>query len=713
MTPPPQGRNPVAVALLPTLLLGLLHGLLPTCGLAQAAAADPHLLEEVVVHATRIATDRSDLPFAASVVSGEQVQRGRQQLGLDEALASQPGLFFQNRYNFAQDLRIAIRGFGARANFGIRGIRIFADDIPQTLPDGQGSVDAIDLGSVEAVEVIRGPFSAVYGSASGGVIHIRTEDGPERPQLSTRLNTGSYGFRQWQAKAGGEAGGQAGDQAGNIGGRLNWLANLSSTELDGYREQSRYRSDLFNSKIRYDFDASASLTVVLNAVDSPRADDPGGLTAAEVAANRRQAAPRNVQYAAGEALDQQTLGLALNKDFGRGRDLLLRTYYQGRDFVNRQPFDINSNGQGGSVDLQRRFAGFGAQYGWSTDWNGRDNRLIVGFDYDAQRDHRRRFVNLEGVTGALTTDQDEDVTTAALFVQDALELGAALTLTLGGRFDDVEYRVTDRTGAPGSGQRSFTEFSPMLGVSWALRESLRLYGNVSTSFDPPATTELANPYGPTGFNPDLESQTATNAEAGVKGLLAERVRYEAALFHIDVQDEIVPYELAGSGQSFFRNAGSSTHRGAEASLALELLPGLSGSASYTWSDFTFNEFRDPAGGVFDGNRIPGIPEHLFQFALDWSHPSGFFAGLDLLHAGSFFADNANAVETGDYRVVDLRGGCRWQADRWMLEPFAGVSNLLDEQYMTNIRLNAAFGRYYEPAPERNLHVGVLLTYGFP
>jgi iron complex outermembrane receptor protein len=143
-----------------------------------------------------------------------------------------------------------------------------------------------------------------------------------------------------------------------------------------------------------------------------------------------------------------------------------------------------------------------------------------------------------------------------------------------------------------------------------------------------------------------------------------------------------------------------------------VLPGLTGSASYTWSDFTFDVFRDPGGGVYDGNRIPGIPEHLFQGSLDWSGAAGFFAGLDLLYAGSFFADNANAVETGDYLVADLRAGYRWQADRWSLEPFAGVSNLLDEHYMSNIRLNAAFGRYYEPAPERNAHVGLLLTYGF-
>ena len=681
--------------------LALVTALPALPGAARAEAPAAGLPEEVIVTATRIPSLAGDLPFAAGVVTGEQVQRARQQLGLDEALASQPGLFFQNRYNFAQDLRIAIRGFGARANFGIRGIRIFADDIPQTLPDGQGSVDAIDLGSVDSVEVIRGPFSAVYGSSSGGVIHIRTEDGPEQPQLSARLNTGSYGFRQWQVKAGGQSG------------NLNWLGNLSATDLDGYRAHSIYASDLFNSKFRYDFGDSASLTVVLNAVDSPYADDPGGLTAAEVAANRRQAAPRNLQFDAGESLEQQTLGLAYRKEFGGGRELLLRNYYQRRDFVNRLPFDINSNGQGGSVDLQRRFGGFGAQYGWTADWPGLPSRLVVGFDYDAQRDHRRRYANLEGLVGALTTDQDEDVTTTALFLQDVIELGEAVTLTLGGRFDDVEYRVQDRTGAPGSGQRSFTEFSPMAGLSWAASESLRVYGNVSTSFDPPATTELANPYAPTGFNPDLESQSATNVEVGVKGLLMDRARYEVALFHIDVEDEIVPFELEGSGQSFFRNAGSSTHRGVEASLALQLLPGLSGSASYTWSDFTFDEFRDPSGAVFDGKRIPGIPEHLLQAGLEWNHANGLYAGLDLLYAGRFYADNANAVETGDYLVADLRAGYRWQAERWAFEPFAGVGNLLDEQYMGNIRLNAAFGRYYEPAPERNFYAGLSLTYGFP
>ena len=251
----------------------------------------------------------------------------------------------------------------------------------------------------------------------------------------------------------------------------------------------------------------------------------------------------------------------------------------------------------------------------------------------------------------------------------------------------------------------------MLGLNWAARETINLYGNISSSFDPPATTELANPYGPTGFNPDLESQTAINFELGMKGLLTGSLRYELALFHIDVEDEIVPYELEGSGQSFFENAGKSTHDGLEASLSLELVPGLVGTATYTFSDFTFDEFQGLDGVNYSGNRIPGVPQHLFNFDLAWSHSSGFYAGWDLLYVGSFYANNANSVETDDYLVSNLRAGYRWQSQHWLFEPFIGVNNLFDEEYMSNVRLNASFGRYYEPAPERNVYAGLTLRYG--
>ena len=664
--------------------------------------------EEVAVFATRIPTDITELPFAAGRVGRDEIQLARQQLGLDEALATIPGLFFQNRYNFAQDLRIAIRGFGARANFGIRGIRIFADDIPLTLPDGQGSVDAIDLGSAGQIEVIRGPFSAVYGAASGGVINIRTEDGPETPFVSGRLNLGSYGYRQVQAKAGGQSG------------PWNWLANVSTTRLDGYRDHSEYRSDLLNSKFRYDFNDGSRLTLLISAVDQPEAQDPGGLNAPEVAGDRRQAAPRNLLYNAGEALDQQTLGLAWRKSINKTQALMLRTYTVSRNFSNRLPFAVNSNGQGGSVDLDRKYAGLGGNYRWTSslggnmgsDPDGRTNQFVLGFDYDAQRDLRKRFANNQGMLGDLTTNQDEDVTTAAVYVEDVWNITQVLALTLGARYDEIDYEVKDRTGKGGSGQVEFSELSPMAGLLWSIKPGVKLYGNISRAFDPPTTTELANPEGSTGFNQELDTQTATNYELGMKGSLAVGAGYELALFHIDVKDAIVPFELAGSGQSFFENAGRSTHRGVEAALSMELLPGLTGSVTYTWSDFTFDEFRGVDGEVFDGNTIPGIPEHLFNIDLAWSHATGFYTGWDLLYAGSFYADNANEVGTGDYLVSNLRAGYRRAGEHWEISPFIGVNNLFDEKYIGNVRLNASFGRYYEPAPERNVYVGVLIRYGF-
>ncbi len=673
---------------------------LAACCIGTVQAGATGVLEEVVVTATRIPTRLESLPFAADSVGEEQVQRARQQLGLDESLAAVPGLFFQNRYNFAQDLRIAIRGFGARANFGIRGIRIFADDIPLTLPDGQGSVDAIDLGSVQQIEVIRGPFSAVYGSASGGVINIRTEDGPRAPFLSARVNAGSYDYRQGQVKTGGQAG------------KLNWLANASGTKLDGYRDHSEYKGRLFNSKFRYEFSEDTQLTAVLNAVDSPRANDPGGLNAREVAEDRRQAAPRNLAFDAGESLDQQSLGLAFRSRIREGRELMIRTYYVHRDFSNRLPFDVNSNGQGGSVELGRRFAGAGGNYAWTGILAGRRNQLVVGLDHDAQRDHRRRYANNQGTAGELTTNQDEDVTTTAVYAQDVLDITDTAALTLGGRWDHVAYRVTDRTGNGGSGNRDFNEFSPMAGINWAVHEAVNLYGNISRSFDPPATTELANPDGPTGFNQRLEPQKATNYEIGVKGLLTGKLRYELALFHIKVRDEIVPFELAGSGQSFFQNAGRSSHDGLEAAMTVDLAEGLTATATYTWSDFTFDAFVGAGGEEYDGNRIPGIPQHLFNLGLDWSHATGFYAGWDFLYVGEFYADNANSVQTDDYLVSNLRTGFRWESGNWLFEPFVGINNVFDRKYMANIRLNAAFGRYYEPAPERNWYAGFLLRHGF-
>jgi iron complex outermembrane receptor protein len=619
---------------------------------------------------------------------------------MSESLVNIPGLFFQNQYNFAQDLRISIRGFGARTPFGIRGIKIYSDGIPKTLPDGQSNVDSIDLGSIRRIEVIRGPISSVYGAAAGGVINITTEEGPEIPFVSGRFNVGSYGYAQGQVKAGG----QIVD--------LNYLVNGSTAKLDGYRDHSTYRSWLLNSKFRYAFDATSDLTMVLNAVDAPEAQDPGALTASEVQEDRRQAAPRNLLFDAGEKLDQQTIGLVFNKEFDATHAFMLRNYYVWRDFENKLPFDVDSNGQGGSVKLARFFTGGGGNYTTSEDLLGRGNRLMLGFGINAQRDHRKRFVNNQGILGVKTTDQDEDVTNYAVYFQDVLEIVRNVTLTLGVRYDMVKYDVNDHTGGNGSGSISFDEINPQVGILWGVLPAVNLYGNIARSFDPPTTTELANPTGASGFNKNLKAQKAINYEIGVKGLLPGQVRYEIALFHIDVRDELVPFELSGSGQTFFENAGSSTHDGLEAALTVELLSGLTGTLTYTHSDFTFDTFQDRNGNNFDGNNLPGIPDNVFHIELFYVHPTNFYVGWDLLYADSLFGNNANTVKTEAYRVGNLRAGYNHKWKKWEIAPFIGIKNMFDEEYNDNIRLNASFGRFFEPAPERNFYGGIGIWYQF-
>jgi iron complex outermembrane receptor protein len=407
-------------------------------------------------------------------------------------------------------------------------------------------------------------------------------------------------------------------------------------------------------------------------------------------------------FNAGESLEQQSMGAALTRAYKGGSELLVRAYYVHRDFENRLPFDINSNGQGGNVDLGRQFYGLGGR--WTTNM-GERARLVFGADYEAQRDHRVRYANLEGIRGDLTTNQDEDVTDYAVYAQGMWSVTESLTLNAGVRLDEIDYRISDRLDQGGSGTIDFSELSPMAGISWALGSGKHLYANISQSFDPPATTELANPDAATGFNQSLESQTALNMEVGFKGERA-RLRYEVALFHIDVDGAIVPYELEGSGQTFYENAGTSTHDGLETSALVEVADGVTLSLSYTWSDFTFDQFQGIDGESYDGNRIPGIPRNLWQGSVQWQPGPAWFMAFDVLHASHFYADNDNTVEVGDYTVADLRFEYRHSDVRLEWAPFAGVNNVFDEQYNDNVRLNAAFGRYYEPAPERNFYFGL-------
>lgn len=672
---------------------------------AQREAADtskpdslkPVVLEPVIVSVTRHPATLSQVPFAVGVVEREEIVRGRATIALDEALSTVPGLLVANRYNPSQDDRIAIRGFGVRSAFGVRGVKILLDGIPQTLPDGQAQLNNIDLANVTRVEILRGPASALYGNASGGVISLYTDRSPPtRLAGETRLVTGSYELFKWQGNASAPLG------------RGALSLSASQTAWRGYREHSE--AETRRLALRFDQPLSARSSVIVNAMlaHSPWLGDPGALTLAEMEQNPAGANPHNLAAGpqggggAGKSVTQGQAGLAVRRSFGRGGGLELAAFGVLRDLENQLPavyieLDRVAYGGRGSVSLPSKLGTL-------------PHVLTVGIDLQVQRDDR---INRSPDRSRLTRDQRERVLEVGPFVQSELTLGDRLRLTTGARYDRVAFTAKDRFLSDGddSGQRVMASWSGSAGLLLDLGEPAQPYINLSTSFETPTTTELANrPTGPGGFNPELDPQRAVNYEVGLRGRLADRIQYSVAAFQADVTGELIPFEVPGEpGRRFFRNAGSSRHRGLEAGLTARLPFGVTLLAAYTLSDYRFVDF-DTEGGVFDGNRMPGAPVHQLHWSVRYHSPVGYWLAVDNTHVSSYYVDDANTEQNKvrPWTNTVLRWGCRGTVGPWELKPFLGVGNLLDRRYAASAVVNAQFGRYYEPAPGRNFYLGLEL-----
>lgn len=674
--------------------------------LSSVAIAD-NQVQSLIVNATRLDKPLYSVPTSVSIVDQEAIQAGKQQLGLDESLVRVPGVFMQNRYNFAQDLRISIRGFGSRATFGIRGIKLYVDGIPATLPDGQGGVDSIDIGSLQRMEVIRGPSSSLYGTAAGGVINMYTESGPiDKPFVEGRVSIGSHNFKKVQLKAGGQ------------NDKLNYLVNISRTELGGYREHSETRNVLFNSKFRYDIDDTSDLTLTLNAVDSPKADDPGGLRRVGNAFNVDLTDPtdaqrNNLRFDAGESVKQQQIGLLYYKTLGEKHEFRLRNYYVFRDFDNRLPFgDFSGLGitpSGGIVELNRFFVGGGAQYSYSDALMGHKNRMTLGIDIDSQQDERVNFTNIvdSPVVGPKSLDQDEDVFSWGIYLQNEFSITDSLELSAGIRYDEIEYDFKDHyfvDVTDDSGKIRFSEWSPQAGLLWQLNPSINLFANVSTSFEAPSSREFANPTAVGGFNSSLTAQTAVNYEVGVKGVFSPTSHYELSLFKIETEDELVLAGTNPAGSDFFENAGETIRKGLEASVTFEALKNTNVTMSYTYSDFEFDNFSS-GGTSFSGNTLPGIPEQTAFVELAYKSPRGYFVVWDTQYVSEVEVDNANSDAAASYSVSNLRAGFSSNVGDSVISPFIGINNIFDKKYMGAVRVNESNSRFFEPAPELNVFAG--------
>ena len=665
---------------------------------AAAAQEDKLQLEPVVVTATRLAQPLGDVPAAVSVVEGLDVQGAQRGVGLEESLDRVPGVLVQSSDNFAQDVRIQIRGFGTRAAFGIREVRVLLDGLPETQPDGQTQIDDIDLGSIERIEVLRGPAGALYGNASGGVIQLFSEDAPPVPTATLTLSGGSYSFGKYQLEGGARAG------------KASAYAFGSYLQLGGYRRHSDTESGTWLAKLRYDFTDDTDLTLLANGVNTPVAADPGGLTAAQVAEDPRQARDLNLILDAGESVRQARFGTTLNHR-GDATDLNAYAYVITRDFDSALPI-LPAAGDG-IVTFNRVAPGGGARWTLFAPVFGFDQTLTLGLDLQYQDDDRSRSPNVDGQPGARSVRQREQVGGVGPYAREAVMLRDDLELSAGLRYDAVFFDVNVDTppGSDESGSRTFDQLSPTGGIRWTwlhgrpavLREG-SVYASIGSAFQTPTTTELANPDGP-GFNPDLQPQTAVTYEIGGRAHWPGSLITEAATYYIEVDDELVPFESA-SGRAAFRNAGRSRRYGLELDWQARPLAPLRWSGAVTllnaeYTDYTVGDEN------FAGNDEPGIPRWWIYQELRYDHPLGIFAAVEAFLVDGYFVNDANSASTSTYELINLRVG--YQADigeHWSVAPYIGLNNLASQHYSGTTRLNALGGRYFEPAPTFNSYAGI-------
>jgi len=687
-------------------LLAALHGPVaraqdvPIAETPGGASMAPVLLDATVVTATRAPTSLRDVPAAVSVVDRGAIRDARPTVSLAEPLNRVPGTFVQDAGNQAQGPRIQIRGFGTRAAFGVREIRVLLDGLPETLPDGQTELSGIDLDAIARIEVLRGPASSLYGNASGGVIQLFSEDPPTTPTVESRTVVGSYGLLKTSLRGGAVA--------GNFGA----FVQGSYFGIGGYRDHSAAYDGTLNAKLRWTPSDTTRVTFLANAFDVPLADDPGTLTWQQARARPRQARELNVRLDAGEAAQQVRAGIVVEHRTGP-HALSAYAYALYRDFDSRQPI-LPENGDG-VVAFHRTSPGGGLRYDLERPALGFAQTLTFGLDVQGQEDVRRRWSNVDGARGTLGLSERESVQGIGIYLREAVFVTGDVQVSGGVRYDDVAFSVDVAypPGAPG-GARTFGRWSPAGGVLWTALPWLSTYANVGTAFQVPTTTELANPDG-AGLNPAIAPQVSTSWEIGARAGGGDLLEGGVAAYFLDLDDEIVPFESA-SGRTAFRNAGSSRRVGVELDARATLTPWLGSvlggnvewTGSFTAMHATYRRYATPAGN-FDGNDEPGIPPWQAYQQLAWRRPDGAFVAVEGLFVGGFFVDDANDARARGYPLVNLRAGLEYDLGPLRVAPFAGVQNLADASYAAVVRLNALGGRFYEPAPGINVYGGVTLA----
>tara|TARA_B100001057_G_scaffold100752_1_gene97772 strand:+ start:2117 stop:4003 length:1887 start_codon:yes stop_codon:yes gene_type:complete len=625
----------------------------------------------------KISSLKKEVPYSISVLNFKENQKLFQQLSLQEYLEGVPGLFSLNANNYAQDLRISLRGFGARSAFGIRGIKIIIDGIPETTPDGQGQIDNAPLGLIEKIEVLRGPQASFYGNAAGGVISIKTIDSLSENKNIFKSSFGNYNLQSYQFTS-----------------YLNKkktsaLIYFNNIQTDGFRKNSALKQKAINLKVKHRFTDQSLLNFQFNYTDSPLAQDSGGLTKEETLLEWDMARQRNIDYDTYEKINQLKFGFNWEKKLRKKIKLNLFSFYSNRDFYGKLPFEF-----GGIIDLDRFYQGLGSSLIYNDINENYTHQIQFGIEYYSQNDFRKRYKNLNGVKGSNVFDQKENFDTTAIFLIDKIELNNWI-IRSSLRHDNLLIS-TDNSKY----NKYYNVINPSVGFTYKFKNEQYIFLNFSTSFETPTLSELsANPSGLEGFNLELNPSKAHSYEFGWKSYKSNYL-IEANIFYIKSSNEVLPYELEDfPGRSFYENTGETERRGFELFSRFNW-GSYNVEGSFTYAKYSFkNE---------DHNDLPGIPGTHWIIKVENNLNRGWTSRLTYENVGGFYANNINTVFINSFQKTRFQIAKRINFNSKIIDFSAGINNLLNKRYYDNIRLNAFGSRYYEPAPPRNFYISIAL-----
>ncbi len=698
-------------------ILSVRHAALPALLLPLIAAAQAADEQTMVVTAAPTTVSELDTPAAVSVVNGDEMRQAAPRVNLSESLGAVPGLQVQNRQNSAQDLQLSIRGFGSRSTYGVRGLRIYVDGIPATMPDGQGQTSNIDIGSVDTIEVLRGPFSALYGNSSGGVINVTSQTGTQPPTVEASSYYGSFGTWHYGMKATGAVG--DGSHAGDV----DYTVSTNRFTTHGYRDHSGARKNLANARLGVRINDVSKLTLLLNSVDI-KANDAGGLTADEWRDNPRQS-PRGDQYNTRKNTRQTQAGLRYERQLSAQDDLSVMMYAGERETTQFQSIprapQLKPSHAGGVIDLTRHYQGI------DTRLTHRGELLVpvtltAGLDYENMSERRKGYENFVmvngapqyGEQGALRRNERNLMWNVDPYLQTQWQLTDKLSLDAGVRYSSVWFDSNDYYITPGngddSGDASYHKWLPAGSLKYALTDAWNVYLSAGRGFETPTINELSyRSDNQSGLNFGLKPSTNDTVEIGSKTRIGNGL-FTAALFQTNTDNEIVVDSSSG-GRTSYKNAGKTRRQGMELGLDQQFGESWRLKAAWTWLDATYRtNVCDDAS--CNGNRIPGIARNMGYASFGYQPEQGWYAGSDIRYMSDIMANDENTAKAPSWTVVGLTTGYKWSYGRMDMDLFGRIDNLFDREYVGSVIVNESNGRYYEPAPGRNYGIGLNLAWRF-